>query len=52
MNWRILFLSLCFWIEENSYFGWNLTADSPEEVICDGIFVLIAALSLLKEKQQ
>jgi len=28
----------------NSYFGWNFHPQSPEELICDGIFVLMAGM--------
>jgi len=48
MNIPIFLLSLLFWYSETKYFGWNALPQSPEEVICDGIAILIGALSLVK----
>jgi hypothetical protein len=30
----------------NSFFGWNFSSKSTEEVICDGIFAILLALSV------
>jgi len=48
MNYRIFFISIVFWIIETNYFGWNTGPNSPEEVICDGIFTILVALAVLK----
>ena len=50
MKWQVFLLSFLFWIVETNYFGWNVTPQSPEEVICDGIVLLIAALSYKERK--
>jgi hypothetical protein len=34
-----------FGLVSTSYFGWNLSPKSEAELICDGITILIAALS-------
>jgi hypothetical protein len=45
MNWYIALFAASFWIELNSYFGWNWTPKSEAELISEGIFVLLAALA-------
>jgi hypothetical protein len=45
INWPVFFVGQFFWLVETSYFGWNLAPQSEAEVICDGIFLLITALS-------
>jgi hypothetical protein len=32
----------------NSHFGWNWSSKSSEEVICDGIFAVLIAISISK----
>lgn len=51
MKWQVFWLSVLFWIVETNYFGWNFTPQSSEEVICDGIVLLIAALSFKEKKE-
>ncbi len=41
---RIILAANFYWLQ-NSYFGWNRKPQSPEEVLADGIFLLILALS-------
>lgn len=43
----IFICGVSFWVMENRYFGWNWTPQSAEEVIADGIVVLILAISIL-----
>ena len=49
INIPILFLALFFGFMQTSYFGHNWKPKSEAEVICDGITVLIAALSLVQQ---
>jgi hypothetical protein len=37
-------LPLGFFISENNYFGWNRYPQSSEELICDGIVLLLVVL--------
>lgn len=48
MNLQVLFTALFFGLVETHYFGWNLTPQSDAEIICDGIVMLIFALSFIK----
>jgi len=47
MNLNILGLAALFWIMETDHFGWNFTLGSDAELICDGIVVLLVALSFV-----
>lgn len=46
MNLPILFMAVWFFITENAYFGWNARPQSADELICDGITMVLLALSL------
>ncbi len=46
INWPVYLVGFAFWLIETSYFGWNTTPGSPEEVLADGIAFLIFALAL------
>ena len=47
----IFFLGLVYGVSLNRYFGWNWRPQSAEEVIADGIFVLIMSLAMLAAKE-
>ena len=49
MNIDIFILALVWAYMYNSFFGWNFSTQSPEELICDGIFAVLMAMSLLKK---
>jgi hypothetical protein len=42
-----LFFTALFYINQNNYFGWNMTPQSDAEMICDGITILLAMLCVL-----
>ena len=46
MNYSIFAVSICWAFIYNSYFGWNWTSKSGEEIICDGIFAILMTLSI------
>lgn len=46
MNLTIFALALFWAYIYNSHFGWNCSSASSEEVICDGIFAILMALSV------
>lgn len=50
MNKRIGLIGLCFFIIENSYFGWNWSPQSLAEIICDGIGLTIFAIAFWARK--
>jgi hypothetical protein len=45
IDWSVFFLAFMFSIVANSYYGWNLMPQSDAELITDGIFLLLVALS-------
>ena len=46
-----IFLIAIFWAYSyNSFFGWNWSSQSCEELICDGIFAILISLSILKQE--
>jgi hypothetical protein len=47
INWRVFFAGQFFWLLETAHFGWNFLPSSDAEIICDGIAVLITALSFV-----
>lgn len=49
-NWWRFLLGQGFWLMETSYFGWNGLPGSDAELICDGIVLLISALSIERVK--
>lgn len=51
MNIGIFVMGFVFGIIETGYFGWNFTPQSDAEMICDGIAVLIMALSLVGRRK-
>lgn len=51
INWVRLGLATTFYLLENRYFGWNRYPQSPEEVLADGLFLLIAALAFERREQ-
>lgn len=50
MNWVIFVIGLVFAYEQNEYFGWHAWPQSDNELITDGIVLLIFAMSLLQLK--
>lgn len=52
MNFRVFFLSLIFGWMETAYFGWNFTPQSDAELICDGITLLLFALSFVAKRRK
>ena len=46
MNLTIFTLALFWAYTYNSYFGWNWSSKSGEEIICDGIFAILMAFSV------
>jgi hypothetical protein len=48
MNIKIFIIAIIFWLEETSYFGWNLGAKSNEELLCDWLALLILSLAFQK----
>jgi len=52
MNKTILFCGLFYGFIETRYFGWNRTAGSDAEIICDGIAILIISLAWLIPKEK
>lgn len=46
MNWSAGIIAILFFIGQNNYFGWNARPQSPEELICDGIVLVLVALFL------
>lgn len=48
--WRLLFAGWYF-VAENNYFGWNQLPASPEELIADGIFLVLLSLAFEKDRQ-
>lgn len=42
-------MAIGFGWAETAYFGWNFLPQSPEEVIADGITLLLAALAVLRK---
>lgn len=51
MNWPAFMLAIMFFVEENRYFGWNGLPKSDAELIADGIFLLIVAISISRPRQ-
>lgn len=47
INWRVFFAGQFFWLIETAHFGWNFLPSSDAELVCDGIVVLITALSFM-----
>ena len=45
INWPIFWLGNIFGLLETAHFGWNFTAQSDAEMVCDGITFLIVALA-------
>lgn len=48
MNVPIFLIAIFFSLIINDYFGWNMFPHSDAELICDGIVMILAALSLKK----
>lgn len=46
VNWPVFWIGQCWWFIETNHYGWNLMAGSDAEMICDGIYMVILALSL------
>lgn len=44
-SWWIFGIGLLYGLSETAYFGWNMLPSGPMEVVCDGIGLVIAALS-------
>ena len=52
MNIGIFVMGFFFGVVETAHFGWNFTPQSDAEMICDGITILIMALSLVGKQSQ
>ena len=50
INWLVFILGLLFFIEQNTFFGWNTVAQSKEELIVDGVNILIFALAFIRKQ--
>lgn len=50
INIKILALSLIYWFGESTFFGWSLVPSSGDKLICDGIAMIIMAMSLLSQE--
>jgi len=48
INWTIMFFAMFFGLSETAYFGWNFSAQSDAEMVCDGITMIIASMAFLK----
>lgn len=46
MTWWRFFVAVVFWVQANRYFGWHWTPQSDAELLADGIFMLLLALSV------
>jgi len=46
MNIRIFILASLFGLIETAYFGWNMFPKSESELVCDGITMILFAMSL------
>ena len=49
----VLGFFIVYAVRETDFFGWNLTPQSPEELICDGIALILCSifLSMLERKE-
>lgn len=47
MGWIHIFVSVIFNFAETWYFGWNLAPQSPAEMVCDYISILLFFMGLL-----
>jgi hypothetical protein len=45
INWWRWWIAFLFYVEQNSYFGWNAMPKSDAELIADGITLLLTALA-------
>jgi hypothetical protein len=50
VNKRIFLIGQVFWFIETWHYGWNFAPQSDGEVVCDGIVLLITAISLVGYK--
>jgi len=50
INWLVFILGLLFFIEQNTFFGWNGQVQSKEELIADGVNILIFALAFIRKQ--
>ena len=50
MDWRIWVLAVLFGLAETAYFGWNITPKSSEEMICDGITMVLLAMAFMSQR--
>ena len=51
MSITIFLSAMLFGLAETAYFGWNWLPKSGAEVICDGITLVIFALSFVAKKE-
>lgn len=47
INWPVFWVGQLWGLIETAHYGWNLTAASDAEMICDGIAFLILALAFV-----
>jgi hypothetical protein len=46
MRFFLFVLATAFGLYETAYFGWNVLPGSPQELICDGITLVLTAIAL------
>ncbi len=51
MNLYIFMMGVIFWYVKNDYFGWDGGIQNEAELICNGIMLLLFALSILNKKK-
>jgi hypothetical protein len=47
INWPIFWVGQLWWLIETAHYGWNMSAQSDAEMVCDGIVCLIMALAFV-----
>lgn len=50
VNWWRLWFAAVFFVQENYYFGWNRYAQSAEELMADGLVLLIASMAFTRSR--
>lgn len=51
-NWPVLWVSQIWILTETAHYGWHLTPGSDAELICDGIGMLIIAMSMMPAQNE
>lgn len=50
MDLRIWIVAVFFGFAETAYFGWNMLPGSPEEMICDGITMVLLVMAFMSRR--